>query len=64
MRKILEYMKTLKRWYALIACRIICFAEHSTRIIVEINALVYLFLRVSIFIRIFPFLKAVTIFKQ
>lgn len=64
MRKILEYKKTLKRWYALTACRIICFDEHNTRIMVEINALVYLFLRVSLFIRIFPFLKAVTIFKQ
>lgn len=64
MKEILEYVKTLKRWYALITFRIICFAEHDTRMIVEINTLVYLFLRASICIRIFPFLKAVTLFRQ
>lgn len=29
MRKILDYMNTLKRWYALITCRIIGFSEHK-----------------------------------
>lgn len=57
-------MKTLKRWYVLITCRVICFTENDIRMIVKINTLASLFSRLSIFIRKFLFLIAVTLFMQ
>lgn len=63
MKEIFEYVKILKRWYVLITFRIICFVEYDTRMIVEINILVYFFLRAFICIRIFFFLKVVIFFR-
>lgn len=51
MRKILDYMNTLKKWYALITCRIIGFS--GCKNYGETSTLVYLFLTVSIVLGIF-----------